>query len=523
MSERKAVTFDAQTWQLGDRGILSPGATRKPQIENLHLLPDGRLTPVPWYKDNSVQLEATATVTSRVFGAVYDYGRTGSYEDGLLVVDKNEIEFYRLDDDFSGRYAYNTAGVPDVNATSWVSRIDPTYWIVHDYLIECAGPAPATPKTIARSDIGAAIDTAFTVTFSATGNAVHQGRGFFWGPDVTGGTNSKLNYIYYSDAHSYATFASSSQFFQVDGLVAGALSLGPNLVIWTAEGRWYVLQGRGNPANATLNYVGVQRIPPEGYQPAVRDNIAIFPSADGVSMCMVDSTGRVDDDTLKHLGNVSPSSFRTVNVQPYANSIFNYTAIPLGTSDGTAYHELEGIWYKTELEPTLSGAYRTMVSQDPVEVINMWNTGDARWDIYRRDLTDNDLVIDVSNGSFASGWFDTSPAILGLPRISEPDKQVRITKIVLDCLTYGTTSSTNKPQPEVTCEVIDGDDNTLSTTVGPGTGLDEAGSGTTKNRFVFTMGPHPFTHSADIYFNDMQGITVEQVFVEYEVSEGRIQ
>ena len=523
MSESKNVRFGPETWSKGSRGKVRAHATDKALLENVHVWTDGLLGPRPWWQDNSVTLSANITATSKIVAAISDDDVNGNGYTGLLAVSTNEVEFYRSDDNYASSWANNATGVATAHRNSWVSQADRFKYLVGDYLIEMEGSGANITATLA--DISTVFNA--SATFGITGSCVHQGRAFYWGSRSLGGGLWARNEIFYSDAYDWVVFASTAQQFQVDGAVAGAVSLGQNLVIWTTHGQWYVLQGRGDPATATLNYVGLQRIPPIFQQPAVMDNQAYFMSSDGGALCVVGPNGHVNDKQFLHLGEgTDPSATSSASdyLDPAASSRFNSLVIPL-QGDRNYLSSYEGIWYEEYLSGALYDDKQFTINEETGRnYLIEWNTSTSRWDVYYRPVADTNLDSDLASGSFATGFLETTAAEVHLPRIHESTKQVRVRRVIIDGMTWAS-SSTTKPNAELTVKVTDGKGGDHTLTLGPASQPLSSVPNTSRTPIRITATPNtvlPYTHFSDVWFDAMQGIAIESVTVEAEVSQGPV-
>ena len=529
MSENQIVRFGPETWRKGHRGKLLPHATDKPFLENLQQWTNGHLGPRPWWQDTPVQLSALITQNARIIGANYSYGQTGGQgEPGILAVGSSEVEFYRESDNYATVYANNATGVPNVHKNSWVTQIDTFNWLVHDSLVLSAGPAPAVPKTITVTSLATAVDSRFGggAAIQTVGSTVHQGRSFIWGGMLSGSTVSAENRIYYSDAYAYTTFTSATQFFDVDGSVQGCMSLGSNLVIWTQEGRWYVLQGRGDPSLGTLNFVGFQRIPPPDMQPAHQDGSGVFLSADGNAICQVNGSGAVDDTSLLYLGpNANPGGYIDLRdiPSPESSSLYNFTMVP--TSNTEMLVQYEGVWYREKNVVAVFDDHQRGIQPQTGRLLLMeWNTATSRWDVFFRTPVLTGLDEDSLGNAFVAGFYETSAAQLYLPRLSDPTKQIRVKRIVID----GQTWSGNglfSPGAAVSVVVYDGKEGDATMVLGPeSTPLASQPSRVAPVRIVATPPDMmPYTSFSDIKLENMKGIAIQTITVEVEISQGPIQ
>lgn len=531
MSSREVVRFGAETWAKGDRGRLGAHASDQGVIQNFRLWDDGALGMRPLW-DIEFDLGASFGIDALVVPCRYDYGfNPDPAAEGFLVVDDDQWEFYEWGT--ATAYAeYNSVLTFNGDRYSSVTQIDALHWLIDEFYVTMQGAAPATPKVFGVADVGAAIDTAFGggSTFQCEGSTIHQGRAFYFGQMFSGTTYAAGNRIYYSDDVSllgYNTFSSASQFFDVNGTVRGCASVGANLFIWTEEGYWYMLQGRGDPSLGTLNSLGKARIPARRRWPAILDRKAIFLSSDGEAIVTVSEGGKIDDETLGYLGSTTgPSSYTAVAPSsPASSSLSNSIIVPL--SDTTAYHFYNGAWVRESWDNEASvGDDFIHVGIDDIngqETLAVWRGGFiGDWRIYRRPIS-VDGPSTTAGGTFAE--YDEEEAnYVGLPRIFNSTNQVRIVKLTLDVRAWG--DGTFYPQAVASIRVTDGKGVTTTLVQGPESSLMAdvgAVNGESHRLNAYPDSALPFTHFSDITFVASRGIAIEAITVEFEVSKGPVQ
>ena len=531
MSSTSTVRFGLDDWAKGHRGLRNAHDTERCSIQELMLYSNGLLGPRPAWQ-NEVTLSTSLIQNTRIFQARYNFGFSSSPNaEGFLAISDGRAEFF----EYGTTTAYATkiaAGIGDgIDPYSTVTQITDVMWLVHGTVVTLSGPAPADPRTITTVDAGAALDTRFmgAASLSLDGSTVHQGRAFFWGSKLVGSAYEDSNRVYYSDsvivggATAYQTFTSADQFFDVDGTVRGCVSIGASLFIWTEDGAWTIMQGSGDPANATFNSLGVGRIPQIGRVPVRIDNTALFTSSDGMSLVVMGAGGQQDDKTLGHLG-ISGTGSDTSNPQGSANSLLNNVCIPrYGGGILETRFSRNGVWYREIWSSVADVSYGWQIDVGGLDYFDLlaWfdNTASA-WKVSQRFSTAEGPPLSIAGDH--SEFAETPTGILYLPRIFQSTKQVRVKRVVVDGVIY--VAGDFYETPAVSVDVWDG---TAShpMTIGPGsTPLTDPGSGTKNVRLVFTPtdGPHPHNRFVEVGLSGMKGLSIEAVTVEYETSEGPI-
>jgi hypothetical protein len=533
VSTSQTVKFGAQTWQKGTRGLLSPHATDKCRIENMRFYDDGSLGPRPLWLADDTEFDVKFGANAKIFPARYNYGDGAAPQtEGYFIVEGADWEYYR--DGTSTAYAEFTGSLTFAgDEHSSLSQIDDENWLLDEYLITLAGPAPATPKTIDVTDVGAAIDTKFGGgdNIQCRGSVIHQGRAFYYGPMFSGTAYDFSNRFYYSDpynaaGHGYGVFTSAEQFIDVDGVIKGMTSIGANLFIWTEEGEWYMLQGRGDPSLGTLNSLGKGRIPGQNRFATRHDRKAMFLSSDTQTIVTLNEGGGFDEDALSYLGGdttavpynedapgaMAISSLQNSILQPFYLSTL-------------ARHRYNGVWADEAWGVTTYGAFVVATSEylEREHLIVRVQGASTLWTVYKRQITQ-----DSPNSSGGGAWAEyaeTENMELDLPRLSDPVRQVRVKRIVIDARTWESTG-TFWPSAAMTVKVEDGKGNLNTLVLGPDSqplsGVDDVAN--SPIRIVATPTEMlPYTHFSDVQFSAMIGVAIENVSVELEISEGPIQ
>jgi len=513
VSEFSSISYGPETWSKGHRGLLGAHATDKPGLHNVRMAKDGSLLPrPPWeYQDD--------------FSVPFIPGGVAVWGDEIVVA---EIDF-----DASNRFVsmYDTdadkvrQGTMDRNAPSGIGGV-PTliddgtlFWGSYVFTKDGGGGVVVFADTYSGVAMGvddardSLIPTFYTGadTWNFRGSALHQSRAFYFGTYqpavVIGAYDDQSNRIWYSDAHDYTNFSDDTQFFEVDGAVAGMISIRSNLFIWTEEGQWYVLQGRGDPADGTLNDLGPGRVPAAGRYPRVIDNSAIFLSSDETTICSLSATGTIDDTTLGHLGASSvaqPSLLSGGNepLSPVTDSFANTILVPDLENVRANYH---GVWtqetWLDELIPDTGGWMTVGSDYRGAQEIAAVRSGVPNYLVYTRPIH-NDRPHD-------NVVVDNHLSTVVLPRVVMPGAQLRIVRLHIDVRTWSATD----PLPFMEVTITDGDNNVNSTNVGPDLDIfTGVGEGEESLQVLVTSGLDAFTHFADVSI-DFRGLAIERVLL----------
>lgn len=514
MSSKDTRTFGPDAWAQGTRGILGAWATSRAHIENLRLWKDGSLGPRPkWYLD--VNLTTQTNANTLIHPGRFIHSTIGTITDGFFVVAPTITTFYGWGS--TSVVASFTATYDNISPDMFVSQIDETTYLVGDYLLEFTGIAPLMSST----DVRAAIVARFGIAGlqRMAGSAVHQGRAFYWGTDTPISATYPLNRIYYSDAYAYGTFTSATQFFDVDGEIQGAVSVGANLFIWTITGEWFVLQGRGDPADGTLNSIGRGRLPGQGRRPVRFDNHALFLASDATTTVSLGEGGDLDDSGLRRVAfsGASYDYFSSATIPNVAaNSVENAVIVGAHTiaTDPQAFQLWNGAWTEESWDDDLTmGTARTFRAGEILsdEIMAVY---DSNWKMYRRDVS-------IDAPEVSSGFAETPEAKIELPRINDPLHRVRVNRVIVDCRYW---KGASYETPQITGTIADGEGATASLLLGPSTDLLASAPNATGDplRMVFTPSDlMPYTHFTDIKFSAMKGLAIERVSVEIETTKGK--
>lgn len=421
------LDYGPETWTKGDRGQLSAHATDKPGLVNVRVYPDGSLGPRQMW--DSVAF-STDTGNSGASFLPFNYGGStpGFVECGL-----GQPKFYELDGTELAEASPTNAR--DFSARLYMSTIDDENFLVNEFLFNMQS-TPTLPKLFYVTDTKTALDSTFMTGLSAVsiqGSTVHDGRAFYFGNENTGVSSINFDTIWYSDPYDYGAFASATQFFRVDGRVQGVQSVGSHLYIWTSEGNWYSLQGRGDPAKGTLTKLGLGRVPPFGRNMNVLDSTAIFLDTSKVTLSLLTTDGTVDDTSVAYLGDASltGSDLSAHAHESVVNSRRN-TAI-LSLDNNTARSLYNGVWTTETNNLGVAGtvakfSHTLAIPGADTEALLRYEATD--WDLYTRPTE----VYEVYDGSART---EEASSVLTLPRIVDPGMHVSIKSLIID---YETTT-----------------------------------------------------------------------------------
>ncbi len=536
MSKTNRRRFGPDTWVQGTRALIEPHATSKPLIENMRVWSDGLLGPRPLWTDPVINItDANENIATLIRPAEFVY--LDEYYEGYLSVSPSYVRFYNR----SGTLLAEASATTQTGRHMTATRITDTHWLVGKMWINLRRDSVSVGTwPIVTVDANAALKTAFSLfTHTVKGSTVHQGRAFYWGygSDAVA-VPYPSNRVYYSDSvvasgySAYHTFSSATQFFDVDGEVLGCVSVGSNLMIWTREGRWFVMQGSGDPATATFSYLGTGKIPNADRWPLIWDRTVYFVSSDETSLVSINAGGIVEDRELAYLGfRKTPAAFYSGSkgtpnddspVVPALSSLYNSALFPyLNTS---ARHNRSGVWTEetwdwTDLDIDADNEYQVAIDErNGREMLAVWDSG-SDWNIHEREIMN-----DEPSPSPAGDWSEYSedyvdvPGRVVLPRIFEPDKQVRIKKVIIDAVTWESTG-TFHPAATMTVKVNDGKATTTPLTLGPASDPLSSVPDTDRKpiRIVATGAPTSYTSFSDVSLEDIEGIAIETVMVEYEI------
>lgn len=525
IEESKTVVFGPDLWRQGTRGVAGSFSGR-PYISNMRLYADGSLGPRPRWKRYGQEVSGGATtygdsVTDTIFPTPC-YTVAALDQDGFLVVNSTDVDFVWSTTSHNSTNA--GADPTDTNGPhSWVSRVNEYEWIVNLLWINLVNPTLGTFNTFSiRTDLEATFTLgAGANTFVFCGGALHNGRYFIWGYDVTtNGVRSYTNRIWYSDQYDYDTFTSADQFFDIDGEVSGAASLGPNLLIWNNTGEWYILQGgRDDPANGTLTPLGPNRIPAACRPVARYDGVLLFEGSDQQSMVVVSPTGDHDDVSLLHLGFIEDLiqfDYPTPPGYPAASSINNVAFVPyISALTPHGYHQARGVWTEeTWGLDTEDNHQLSMEERLGFECLAVLDDTGPDWKIFTRQM----YVDGPEEDDGADPFAEVQNGAVHMPRLWEPDMEVRVTRVIVSGRYW---KGDDHSALAMTCSIDDGAGSTHSTTASEtfSSYSDATGGGPYRVVFKPNGDGMPFTRYSEVKLTGIVSFSVEEVTVEYEVSQ----
>ena len=523
MSSTNRVRFGADIWSKGHRGLEKAHTSQRASIKNMRLYTNGILGPRPLWEDYVIQFDNAFHDTDTRIMCVHDgvmsiastgrYKNYGSNTTVTTTTDTRDLERYVRHEALGyQKYMVGTLLLDTLAAESVITADD------------------------ALTDLG----TQFSIT-NTINVMTHQGRAFFWG-----GGGSLPYRVYYSDSvvtagdAAYYTITGSDQYFDVGYNVEGVASLGANLLIWDDSGNWTIMQGTGDPAEATFNSLRDGRIP-RNIPPSILDGELIFHSDDDQALVVVNGAGQMDDETLRHLGRSETNTRTTWNPAdepiapvPAVNSAGNTMIIP--NYDKSGLHLYNGVWTYEEWDisttlltvgPGASPLLQVDVDQGnnkEILAIASYNAVGTTWDVHERDLTvsapSTSAIGDFSE--YAESYANAYGEVI-LPRIMDPTKQVRVKTVIIDGVTWSQTEATY-PAAGLDIVVSDGKGNDTTLTLGPtATPFSDQPNGTeTPIRLVGTGAPTVYTSFSDVKITNLVGVGIESVTVEFEISEGPI-
>ncbi len=512
MSETVRATFGAEMWARGTRGLEGPWASQRPRIVNMRYAITGALVPRPKFT-LLANLTAETDAVATMFPARYLTVATGAVTSGYIHADSGAVSFYTT----TTTPVATGTGI-NANPQSTVSQIDDYTWLVDEYQIGLRGST-----SITVTNHGTALEAAFepgTNTITVQGTEVHQGRAFYWGRiSDASGHQTVARRIWYSDAYDYGTLSSATQFFDVDGSVQGCQSVGSNLLIWTTDGDWYVLQGRGDPADGTLNSLGRNRVPFRLRYP-VRQNYGLyFLTSDGTRVVRMSEGGIQDESVHGHIGfdaegltvlgdGVEGGPIPTAGA--HAKTIF---VANNGGSTNTidAMHMWNNTW--TEEVWGLDRELVRILGTDELNDLEYYfHHDETNWRVFTRPIT-------VASPPVTGSYAEAVPGTVGLPQINDPDHPVRVQRVIIDARAWKG-GSYDSP-PTMTVQVEDGLGNVHTLGLGPSsrTFANLADGEDQPMRIVATpTDMMPYSRYCKVVAFNITGLTIERITVDYERS-----
>lgn len=580
MSERTTVTYGPELWRKGSRGVLHGSVIPDvAYIENMQVYASGLLGPRPLWKQLphlGGPLTATNGVIDTEFHGIATHPNEGAgmYRGNsmlLLVTSSNDYKvrgsvrphidnwvdifggnplpslFRTYDDDLPVTQSHPRFDV-DKRTEIGDSRI---YLAEQSWLLRVHGSGNPIAENHRSNSL--------PVDHQLWRSTLHHGRMFWYGL-VQGFPMPIPNRIYYSDPYAFHTIPSSN-FFSVDGEVEGLYSIGTSLFIWTLEGKWFVLQGRGNPADATLFTLGTHKTPMRTNSIAKVGNFLYFIPKDRRGVVRVSADGEFDYESLSHL---APSEFtrgdaatglypnQAVGSEHGRFALLAYSrglGFPLTSFSGLwGFAMYDNYWVNESYFDGIGLAERMDLTMDgPGGVVYLCDSevsgGTTRVQIYSRDVTlgrpsrHTDLYsarmeahTHVTTGNVYTA---DSHGVVRLPRMPARDQQtVRVRNVIMDGR-YWAAFNANAPEnreyaaPRMACRVRDGAGQThelvsdgdhlsfyghLPNTADPDRGA--------PIRLTFS-GDLPFTAWSEVALERIRAFAIERVIVEYEWEAGQ--
>ncbi len=544
MTSKKTQVFGPTTWVKGDRGLMRTHTTDMPKLINMRVHPNGYLGPRPRWLMSSVALTLASYSGVETFGADFHIGSSSVQAEqansGFVVIKNGVVEFHKLD----GTLFAEEAGVsttPIVLLTTIPQYVDNETVIYGGNVITLGVEGSNIVPYIRNADASAAANTAF---FSGSGTTrfslgvAHQGRAFYIGyhsssetiqdPEGSGGGEATTVYahknrLWYSDPYDYATFTNDSQFIDFPFEIFGVFSIGASLFIWGPYGDWFMLQGRGDPASGTLNYLGRQSRPAGRRYPVLHNNIAYFMSHDHKRMVSFDEGGNFDTTSLAHLGLRDEGKVPldgSGDAVMWADSILDTILVRGQSNDSTHRHYQNGVWteedwtgFSNDYDST-AGRYST-IPTDGYELLTVTDqvTGITLDAFFRPTYLDH-------LAQTPSGETEAETDMVGtvkLPLIVDPQQTLRINRVLVD---IEGERQTGEASPTMTLTIERQDGTTLDLTIGPESDqlTFTEGGGRERRRLQFEPSEMDrFTPRAEIILTDIRRLAIEQVTVEYEI------
>lgn len=495
------IDFGPDVWAAGTRGQVSGHATSKPELTNVRLYPSGRLGPRHPWSFHSFTHGAALPEDTAFHRVRYDLGFTGHSNPGVLVIDGGNPKFFLLDQLLAE--ATCVLPVPTLpHGHSFSSAGDTTY-LANEWLFDMRYQV-TLPRQFAVVDTKTALSARFGVNLDVVrvrGSSIHDGRSFFFGSVFTGVNSTTFNRIWYSDPLEYGTFSSAAQYFDIDGTAAGLVSVGSNLYIWNTEGDWFVLQGRGNPANGTLSKLGRGRIPPVGRVPTLLDNNGLFLDSSAVTVSSVTSGGTVEDRNFAFLGDAFQSGVAEDDMPVSAEADSRRNTALIGVSHDRTRSLYNGVWTTDKINTTATMPRHLQHVSFPdqnVELLFQYTGAANSWLAWDRPTETYDVP--------GSG-LESVQGKVTLPRLVHEDKHVRVREVVVDYYRPAGAEAS-----AVTVTMDDAQGNTaaaVNTNMGQTTGDHQVSS---------SFSPLALTPHADIVL-EFRGLSIERVRVVYDVAE----
>jgi hypothetical protein len=519
MTVLRTKTFDLDTWSKGTRGREYRALSDLPLVVNMRRTSHGAIQPRSFWRlalvtsDSSTTLEGAGPLNGVSHKGLLVGGKAYAWVDPESVIDHTLAS------------TAGTLTIPTARLEQPI-KVSDSEFVIGTQLVDTLNSTLASSNGF-QTDL----DTIVGATWVSSGTTVHQGRLFSFGGYTSGGREVETNRLYYSDSYDYMNIASATQFIDVDGNIEGILSSGSNLLIWTQEGKWHILQGRGNPANGTLSYLGNGPIPSSHNGVAEIRSGFVFSSRDNSGLIQMDRFGTQDSVTLERYAHSTVNQGTSALLAylwspPSGSGMLDMITGPI-RSQGTHMVKYKGMW-SVDL-PNVMAKEKTVLFIDDttgreVAVLHPDDSDSGNWEIYSRNPFDGaiDGLVDAHQAE------SSLVASVETPYIREPDKLIRVEKVYVDVVGGGQgLGLVTPPVPSFTIAVLDGNHNDGSSlTIGPGVTplqtrmvFENADS----TRIVGTGPPRPFTEGLAVWLNDIKGVNIGRITVVYSVSEGELQ
>jgi hypothetical protein len=574
---RVTETYGPDLWRQGTRGAESAAVSQRAYLENMQVYRTGLLGPRPW-----MRRQATADLLLTGFassGAVVDSQRgiwlTKTAPDSSFPAELTAMVVITNDANVRMKINHWTGngGEPGWSTPSMVPNM---LGVANDSymggmpLLSAKHEGPSRDKAIFGRDIvrfshGAFMPYTFNAardTWPATGmpdppdptaGRVHQSRGFWWKP-FTVSAGPEATYVAYSNPYDYHQAASVAQYLQMDQKVFGVFPTGSTLLVVGLEGSWFSLNGRGNPADATLLNEGRQRRPAHFQGVCEMDGDLYFIAQDRKTPVIVKQGGDLDDESLQHLHlpGFFPGTLETMVFRGLASGITNCVFLPhCNYTNATTRQGLNTLsfvnnvwttdWYtsyasdyafENNMDCAISpdGDHLVFASIGQIPTTDTVQVRFATRDVY---LGRPSKSSDRWSGRFeTAAHFDSASdrvsyqgGTVALPRMPARDyEKNRVRNVIVDAVYWKDAADAYAPV-QVWCHVQDGNgnDTSLRSTYPPGgaavAALPNAEGGPIRIEFSPDDGL-PFTHFSEVRLQGIHSLAIERVIVEYEFDPG---
>lgn len=386
---RETIHYGPEVWRGGSRGHLDRWVTPLPRLVNLQVYRSGMLGPRPgWKHQSTYETSASGVNTAGRRGAAFIF-----YEDPQTSFTEMILALENPDNTSLDKFHQaSLAGYTPASGGSWLA----TKWGPLDDKLDIVdapygGSVDSPPTSIARYG-----HTSTGASYAKTHRFQH--RSYRWTVDssgVSGGTlldpthshsahsasykfqwpkverarihqSRMLHYanpeyprrIAYSDPVDFSGYSSAAQYFDLDHEVIGSVSVGSSLYLWCRTNDWYVLQGRGNPADGTLTYLGKGPAPRGDGFYAMDQDVCYFLDPARNGLVAVSQQG-IETNNVSHLAN--PDSF-DYPLRAVASARRNALILPNYCTDNyiRGIERINDVWTEVDYGP--DGVYPEMTA-----------------------------------------------------------------------------------------------------------------------------------------------------------------